>query len=356
VSESESQTSASPNEASRPAAKLGDPFLPPSQRDGKVVRGKDGWLFLDSDTNFVMRQHTGELLFSQEQLDHWQRLLENRIAWLEKRGIPFFFLVAPNPHAIYPDKLPDGVTVAETRPVIQLIDHLAERRSYAGLIYPLDELRVRRDENVYAQTNTHWTELGAFVAYRKLTEEIAKVAPVRRLEDDDIRFHAHPFEGDLGSKVDPQQKSLHVWAELRDTRARFVADNRVYRTGRRIDYECDAAPNVKCLVMGDSFAYQGLIYLAESFGRVISAYISTLDYALVEREQPDVVVQVMNERFMIRVPVDVPAKSLDEHATEKRARGEMFAPRTIEGNRVDSVLPAAVVETPGSGQRGDPQA
>jgi hypothetical protein len=58
----------------------------PSLQDGKVVRGKDGWLFLDNDSNRVIAQHSGELRFTEEQLDQWHYLLECRTAWLERAG------------------------------------------------------------------------------------------------------------------------------------------------------------------------------------------------------------------------------------------------------------------------------
>lgn len=35
--------------------------LPPSLGDGKVIRGKDGWLFLDNDSNRVIAQHAERL-------------------------------------------------------------------------------------------------------------------------------------------------------------------------------------------------------------------------------------------------------------------------------------------------------
>ena len=102
--------------------------LPEAQDDAKVVRGKEGWLFLDNDSNFFMKQHRGELLFTDEQLAEWRTLLEARIAWLEGRDIPYHFMVAPNPHSVYPDMLPFDVPPGTIRPVIQLIDYLKETR------------------------------------------------------------------------------------------------------------------------------------------------------------------------------------------------------------------------------------
>src|SRR4029453_7810235 len=69
--------------------------------DAKVLRGKNGRLFLDNDRNNVIKQLTGELRFSDQQLLEWRALLEARVSWLDKRGCRYFFLVAVNAHLVY---------------------------------------------------------------------------------------------------------------------------------------------------------------------------------------------------------------------------------------------------------------
>ena len=57
------------------------------------MAGKDGWLFLDNDTNMVVKQHTGELLLTPGELQHWQLILENRTSWTERLGAGYWCLV-----------------------------------------------------------------------------------------------------------------------------------------------------------------------------------------------------------------------------------------------------------------------
>ena len=66
-----------------------------------------------------------------------------------------------------------------------------------------------------------------------------------------------------------------------------------------------------------------LPFLAESFGRWCSRTV-TLDRSVVEEVDPDIVITVMNERFLIRVPDDAGAKTLEECAAEKRATGAVW--------------------------------
>ena len=313
--------------------------LPESRSDGKVVRGKDGWLFLDNDSNEFMKQQRGELLFTDEQLDRWRNVLESRVRWLRERGTAYRFLVAPNPHSVYPDKLPFEIPAGTPRPATQLISHLEETGSDVPVVYPLAPLMERRDSPVFTQTNTHWTDLGAFLAYESLMDSIGGEVPVRRLRPDDVRFNEVVKGGDLGQKVEPVESSLHVFATLKKPAARMTHDNRVFLNGHRIDYECPPAGHTVCLVFGDSFAHAMLPFIAESFGRVVFAHLATLDRELVREVAPDIVIRIMNERFLIKVPADDEAKTLKEFEAEKRARGAVYPPRRHEGTRVDTPAP-----------------
>ena len=320
-----------------PVSKLAQ--LPESRSDGKVVRGKDNWLFLDYDSNNIMMQQRGELLFTDEQLKEWARLLEHRMSWLGDQEIAYRFLIPPNPQSVYPDMLPFELAPDTLRPVTQLLQFLNGSSPAECIIYPLEKMVANRSRPVYTQTNTHWTDLGAFVAYEALLDDVGDDIEARRISLVDLVFVEEVKAGDLGHKVDPIEASLHLWASPAKPAGRMVRDNRVYLNGHRIDYECPSAGEARCLVLGDSFAHAMLPFLAESFGHLTFAHLSTLDRELVAEVAPQIVVSVMNERFMIRVPSDEGAKSVRELEAEKRARGAVYPPRTHQGNRPDTPAP-----------------
>jgi alginate O-acetyltransferase complex protein AlgJ len=292
--------------------------------DLKVLRGKNGRLFLDNDSNHVVKQFTGELLFSDQQLKDWQHVLENRVAWLERFGIPYVFLVPPTAHSVYPEDMPDEIPRGETRPVLQLIDHLASIGSFARVVYPIDEiLAAKPDPLLFSPTDSHWSSMAAFLAYKRVLEEIPESVPVNRLTEEDLESQEETYVGDLGYKVEPKQESVHVVAGVLEPKAWLVHDNLVSRRGGLVITECPEAPPTTCLLLGDSFAGRLVYFFASSFGRFIYAYLPTLDYDLVRREKPDVVVSVMNERFLINVPYDVGAPSSEDVEREKKAKGEL---------------------------------
>lgn len=310
--------------------------FPKSKFDLKVVGGGDGWLFLDNDKNDVMLQHAGKLRLSEEQLVRWRFTLESRIAWLEKRDIRYWFLVAPNPHSVFPEKLPDGAGSGERRPVLQLLRHLRER-SYARIVYPIEDLVAEKHRCVYAKTNSHWTDFGAFIAYRCLMAEVSQSVAASVLTEEDLQFVELSKVGDLGAKLVPPESSLEAHVIPCNGRAEIVFDNRIHNTGRRIDYICDTAPPTTCLIFGDSFAHMLLPFLAESFGRLVFGHLASLDHTLVEEVRPDIVVSVLNERFLVQVPNDLDGENLAHHEAAKRADGYVYPPRSMSGNRVDSM-------------------
>lgn len=302
--------------------------LPPSLRDGKVVEGRGGRLFLANDANRVLDQHRGALRFSEDQLRQWRLLLETRRAWLAERGARHYFLIAPNAHSVYADDLPEGISTAPQRPIDQLLAHLAAHGAGAGVVYPLEALVAHRDAHAYAKTGSHWTGLGAFLAAQALLEVIAADLPVRVPSLEELEIHELTYIGDLGAKLRPQGVSTFVRVRPRAPRAKLIEDNRVRNTGRRIDYvSADDAARLDCLVYGDSFAVRVLPFLAESFRRVTFAHMPNLDFDLVAELRPDVVVKIMCERFMIVVPVDLPGRTQAAIAAEKLAAGDLLPPR-----------------------------
>jgi hypothetical protein len=293
--------------------------------DGKVLQGKDGWLFLDNDANQVLKQHTGELRLSAAELEDWRLLLEARFSWLEKLGIPYFFVVAPNAHSVYPEKLPDRVKPVADRPIVQLIDHLRRTGSYGRLLYPIDELlEEKRRRPVYSETDSYWNFLGGFVAYTALMKDLSRSGvEARQLREKEIGFGVKVEVGGLGLKVEPNERSPHVFVRWMPKTARVVHDNCIMNQGSLMEFECDEAPPTTCLFLGDSFSRNLLLFMAESFGRLVYAYSTRLDFDLVREKRPDVVISLINERFMIKVPFDLPRKSIHQLAREKKESGKV---------------------------------
>jgi len=319
--------------------------LPVPNPDDKVVEGKDGFLFLGNDSNDTLGQHAGEKLLTALQVQQWHDLIEARSAWLYLQGIPYVCLIAPDPHAIYADKLPDDVTPGDTRPALQVLDRLAERESWAPVLYPLEALRKERDEMVYARTDSHWSEYGAYVAYREVMARLTESLPVRRVPPSQLHRTYEHRAGDLGLKFEPAVVDTdYGYVDVIGSRVRLVDDNRVRNHGRLVEFQADAYNALTCLVFGDSYATRMMPLFAESFQRTFWAHIY-FDYELVRELKPDVVVTVLSERGMIVVQSDTePGIRMLE--AEKRAAGDLMGPRNADTLRINGGRPSMAPSEP----------
>ncbi len=277
--------------------------LPLPAIDHAVATGTDGRLFVADDAHDTLAQHTGEKLLTDPQVQQWHDLLEWRSAWLNLQGIPYVFTIAPDPHAVHADALPEGLVPGRTRPVQQVIDHLQERGSWAPVLYPLSALMDERDGHVYPRTGSCWSEFGAYVGYRALMARITEILPVKRLARREVQFSHQQRAGDLGRTREPPAMSTYVYVDVIEPRARLVHDDRVRKHGRLAEFRADAYNGLTCLVFGDAYAVRLAPLIAEAFRRSYWAH-SYFDYGLVRELKPDLVVTVAAERGMIVVQSD----------------------------------------------------
>lgn len=304
--------------AARPAAEV-----------PKVLEGRDGRLFLDHDSNRVVDQHAGRLPFDDETLARWSSLLRARHEACAARGARFAQVIAPNAHAVYEELLPADVPRGARRPVLQLLGHLRAEGHPALVLYPLDELRAARDGLPYPPVDTHWSGFGGWIAYRAALAALGPEAGLRVLGEDEVAFTRDERVGDLGRKLLPPRAGTFADARVLEPRARVVDDNRVRNNGRVIRFAAEGpdVPDRRLLCFGDSFGYPLLRFLAESAARVTFAHSSTIDAALLEAEAPDVVLCVLNERFLPVVPDDAGGRTLAELYELKRGRHRVMTPQ-----------------------------
>ncbi len=291
----------------------------------KVLRGRRGRLFLARDSHDSHRQIVGQRSLSQEELDAWVRGTEERLADLSALGCTYRQLLGPAPQAVHPEDLPEGASVAEARPVQQILDRLEPLQPAPVVLYPLDVLKnCRAFRDPFSRTDSHWNDLGTYLAYQTILDSLPANLPVRRLARDEVFFHETCYVGDLGGKLQPERASIFLRARVSPSRARAVEDNRVRNHGRRAVFACDAAPPGTCLVFGDSWAYSLMLFLAESFRRVVFFHrVNVVDRAPILAERPDLVLSIMTERFCTALPLDHEAVDFERVVTRKLEAGDI---------------------------------
>jgi alginate O-acetyltransferase complex protein AlgJ len=293
-----------------------------------VAEGREGWLFLQNDTNDVVGQHEGRVTLGGS-ASSWASLFQRRVEVAKRLGFAWACEIAPDKQAVYPELAPAAFSPAPSRPVHDVLD-LGEAAG-ADTSYLLDDLLAVKDEaEVYPRIDTHWNHLGSYAAYLAICRRLRhRGIEVPAIERSAISWETTESGGDLGSKLEPRRTGPIVSASVPEGRGRLVADNRVQHTGRVIAFENSEAELPSCVVFGESFAYHLLVFLAESFRRVAFVHTSALIEEVIAAERPDVVVSVPTERFLIRPPEDEGAlRSLHRITEAKLAENRlvMFDP------------------------------
>lgn len=142
----------------------------------QVIVGKDGWLFYTgegevNDSRAITR-------FEGERLEHWARSLEMKRVWLEKQGIHYLFVIAPNKSTVYREFMPDSHNrVREKTGIDDLIDYLRANTRVAVVDVRPALQAAKTTERLYHRTDTHWNDYGAFIAYQEIMKQLVRWYP-----------------------------------------------------------------------------------------------------------------------------------------------------------------------------------
>jgi hypothetical protein len=133
----------------------------------EVVRGRDSWLFVRGEFE-PNCYHTGAEVGA---------ALQTTAAALAARDIEFRFLLIPDKHAVYPDKVPAGVPFAPSCEDTGRADLEAAMARLGGTaIDARDALIAARTApgapDLYYSQDTHWTPNGAAVAVGELVRSL----------------------------------------------------------------------------------------------------------------------------------------------------------------------------------------
>jgi SAM-dependent methyltransferase len=303
---------------------------PPDLPDPRVLEGQDGWAFLCDDANGNLDQLLGELCFTASDLRDYRAILERRSHELERLGIPYIFAVAPSKEAIHPERLPQTTPpVGPPQTAHQLLRCLSESTVRTVDLHAVLRPLALAGEELYYRRDAHWTYDGAYHAALALLEAVrAAGVQAQSPAAQSLTWVPERFVGDLADKpsvalldgrlqevaqavpagieevarrpgygsLGLRQLGVPPHLEVSPTRPTVVLENHLTPTAPR------------ALVYRDSSARWTLPFLASAFSWSAWLWRGTLDFELIARERPDVVVQIVTERFLLRVPYgDTPA-------------------------------------------------
>ncbi len=138
--------------------------------------GKDDWLFLGMPD--VVKDFRGMTKLSNEQKNSWADRLMQKERFFRQKGVQYLFVVEPDKKTIYPEYYPDHINQLHSfSKRYQLTTHLPKETAsyFLDLTEPL--LKAKNYERLYFKTDSHWNDVGAFVAYQSIIKKINQWYP-----------------------------------------------------------------------------------------------------------------------------------------------------------------------------------
>ncbi len=283
-----------------------------SESSAKVIVGKKGWLFLkNSGDDNELNYYRAVDPFTPKDLAEWKSAIEKRNNLLASHGIHYLLVIAPNKTTIYPEFLPESINrFRQESRLDQLIKYM-KLNSHVKILDLRASLRLAKaNQLLYCHGDTHWNDLGAFIAYQEIMKSLTVWYPnLRSLSMSDFKLQTGYCKGDLISMVG-------LIGIIKDKTPELIPriPRRAQETNDGIDKSdlTGAYPQVatkleilslpKAVMFHDSFTDRLVPFLSEDFKRIVYVRRDSFDTRVVEREHPNVVIQEIVERKLMRHP------------------------------------------------------
>lgn len=267
----------------------------------KVVKGEHGWYFLGDSYSNEIKESMALENFSDRSLKQTLDSVEEHSRWLQQRRIKFYLAVAPNKTSVYGDSL--GI-VRSDRPTC-LEQLMLNAPDHFRIVDLKSNYPFAKNEQLFLKTDSHWTDYGAYLAYKSLIENIREdfsgtnLPLIQHFRTDttivmqqDLTKLLGIFESEKVIKLSPETDINTV---IQPKRLQVpVGYNRApddYEHRYRSD-----ANHIKAVIFHDSFTTALMKFLQYDFGETVFVWDYGFDKQLILRENPDVVIQIFVER------------------------------------------------------------
>ena len=278
--------------------------------DGVVSVGRNGHLFLASGSNGVRQQYLMDPLIADGLARRWHELIAERHAGVRALGARLLQLIVPEKSTLLPELCPFPAS-GDGTPLLRALEARLE-----GLPCFINGRTVLGGEHrfqAFRQVNSHLSVTGTLVLLRACLERLRLPVP----EDVDMSGSA------LGGSDMSARLSLNFYERLAmpagpaldayGHQLRTVEFHEVERhVGTRVRFANPGAPHkLRVLAFANSFFERGHLptclswWFARWFEHFSFVWSPELDYDMVRKERPDVVVCQTIERFLPVVPSDL---------------------------------------------------
>ncbi|MBT8195901.1 MAG: hypothetical protein KJO64_05710 [Bacteroidia bacterium] len=284
-----------------------------SSRPDKVIKGKDGWLYLARD-DFNEDYYMNVNPFTENNLNAVCEEIQRRKDILAELNIEYYLFMLPSKHHVYPENLPDNINQLDTISRLdQFMNHMQSDYN-VNVINTLDTvIQTKSDTAYFYDKDTHWNLHGAAFVYTVMMDELKK-----RYSDLNIlncmswerKTTVIEHQGDLSllmGRYDYKMKNNVVTVPPSDFKVNYESvavgelpeKDKFLAAPERFVSNDSLAPKV--VVMHDSFATLLKKFMATGFSESLFVWTHEFTPEIIEQEKPQIVIELMAERFLTQL-------------------------------------------------------
>lgn len=274
-----------------------------------MVQGKKGYYFLNpirpKDPNPNLNYKT--LFFQEAELKTIKKVLEEEYSWHKQRNIAYMFVIVPDKEAVYSEYFPYPNSIITNYKLDQLVSYLEQHSTFRILDLRTVLINAKKQYpnlTLYYKGDSHWNQFGSLIAYQEIIRQLQFSKPdvyVPELSDFEIlNQNNEVIAGDITRMGKLSEGEDEITAKI-TPKPNLLAQKKLK----------------KVYIYGDSYAKNtinnqtvGIVpFLHHSFDEVIEESfvtpkqmqreaISPLDFDLIEKDKPDLVIREVIQRNM----------------------------------------------------------
>lgn len=267
----------------------------------KYLQGKDGFLFLDNDSNEVIRQVSGDIDFTIDKAEQIYKFNRDVFRASLSVGRRFLHIIAPNKETSLRDYLPDDIKYESYGPTPLSTYYQYFPRASEFTFFDADFLKPDGREVVaYPRGDTHWDAVAARNYFMHACKALGADDVARDIADVNVRETTVLAQGDLNVHAGLGKDYVRS-IEVIDGSAQVRFSGNIINEGY-VRHYVGGHGTKKVLFLHDSFVHVMYDFLAESFREVLFIHCPNYTPDIVENFAPDVIIKLQAERFFPRLP------------------------------------------------------
>lgn len=276
-------------------------FFHKSPVPAEVDLGNSGWLFTAGKEREV---YEGNYNLPESYIDAICNELSLRNKWYAERGITFYLAIAPMKCEVYPENLPSYYHRSKTGTLTDILMARFRKDTSLRIIELKPAMTAAKEKGVvFYPTDNHWNALGAYWAYRAITDRMQHDFPkIHPLKEDGFRIVSERGKGgNLATMIGLYEFLHETYQKTYIRHPRSVIGNKAgYPSPKGFSYPDEyelvrlnpdtSLPRI--VVIRDSFFTALLPYMSENFSKSVYIFDNwkyERQEEIVKMEKPDIV-------------------------------------------------------------------